>query len=681
MLRMWQEERSRVPSALRQLFLVVLISIVLSGSWGSPASSSPPDVLLVTLDTTRADALGCYRNGGDDDAQSTPQLDALARSGLRFERAITASPLTLPAHASLLTGLTPPEHGIHDNGIAVLGEETPTLATLLRDRGYATAAVVGSRVLDRRFGLDRGFDLYDDTMAAEHVGEYGYPERNAEAVTDAAIDWLEKQARPAKSTPMFLWVHYYDPHAPYEAPGDGPGDATARYRAEVQYVDQQIGRLLAAMPNRPRIVAAVGDHGEALGAHGEAAHGLLLHEPTLRVPLILSGPGVPKGEVVEGLVGSRRLAATLLQLTGADAKILGTPLPGIGKTAAKAIDDAVYSETHLPFTAYGWSVLESMTEGSFRLVVGARAELFDLDADPGEDRNVVDEKRREVRRLQGELASFHRAAVARKSSAPIQDPELDAALRSLGYLSGSSGRGPGQPDPKRIDPKAGLELLEELETAKEMLRFGNVQDALPRLEALAERNPENVPLLSHLARARLAFAQAHGESYELGLKAYRQALELNPRLEFLHLGLAGAYRQLNRLPEAEEAYRAALAIDPRNAEAWFGLAEIAYGSGRPAEERKRLEAAVAAEAESSALLVRLAQLEAGDATPEAIIRSGTHLRRATELTPEWSTPWLLLGRWELDHGSKEAGREALQQVIRASPNSREAGQARSWLAE
>jgi tetratricopeptide (TPR) repeat protein len=589
--------------------------------------------------------------------------------------------LTLPAHASLLTGLTPPEHGVHDNGIAVLGEKTPTLTTILAASGYDTAAVVGSRVLDRRFGLDRGFANYDDVMAAEHVGEYGYPERTAEAVSDAAIAWLGGQPRAPGSAPLFLWVHYYDAHAPYQAPGSQGGDDNTRYQAEVRYVDQQIGRLLAVMPNRPRIVAAVGDHGEALGAHGEAAHGLLLHEPTLRVPLILSGPGVPKSKVFDRLVGSQRLAATLLHLTGNDTEALGRPLPGLGPEAAQETASAVYSETHLPFTAYGWSVLESWTEGSWRLVVGARAELFDVERDPLEDRNLVDEKRREVRRLQADLASFHRSVTARESSSPPEDPELDAVLRSLGYLSGTSGRGPGRPDSNRVDPKEGLELLTELESAKEMLRFGNVQDALPRLEALAERNPENVPLLSHLARARLAFAQANGESFEPGLATYRRALELNPKLEFLHLGIAGAYRQIGRLPEAEEAYRAVLAIDPRNAEAWFGLAEIAYGSGRPAEERRRLEAAVAAEAESSALLVRLAQLEGAEATAEAKIRSGVHLRRATELTPEWPTPWLLLGRWELDHGSKDAAREALQQVIRAAPKSREAEQAQKWLAE
>ncbi|MCB1009096.1 MAG: sulfatase, partial [Acidobacteria bacterium] len=215
----------------------------------------PPDLLLITLDTTRADALGVYGA-----ARPTPVLDRLAASGARYLRALAPTPLTLPSHASLLTGLDPVEHGVRGNGGDALPVGISTLAERLRAAGWATEAVVGSRVLDRRFGLDRGFDGYDDRMVAERVGEFGEAERDAASVVDAA---LAAAGRAVADRPLFLWAHFYDPHAPYEGAGD---DARGRYLAEVARVDREIGRLLerlAAMRPRPRVVAAVGDHGEA----------------------------------------------------------------------------------------------------------------------------------------------------------------------------------------------------------------------------------------------------------------------------------------------------------------------------------------------------------------------------------------------------------------------------------
>ncbi|MGH9464821.1 MAG: sulfatase, partial [Thermoanaerobaculia bacterium] len=356
-----------------------------------PASpSGPPErpsLLLVTLDTTRADHLGAY----GATAAKTPVLDALARRGARWAQALTASPLTLPAHCSLLTGLQPPEHGVRDNGVAALPAEVPTLATALAEHGYVTAAVVASRVLDRRFGLDRGFATYDDRMVAESVGQYGYPERDARAVTDAALAWLAgREGDPgAAERPWFLWVHYYDPHAPYRPPAAASLATEAeRYAGEISWVDEQLERLLAALPaaGAATLVAVVGDHGESLGEHGETGHGIFLHQPSLRVPLLIAGPGVAPGTVVSETVATSRLAATLLGLlgSGAAAAPFGPPLPGIGLDASQAGDAAVYSETLLPATAYGWSALKAITDGEWRLVVAPRPQLYDLGADPGE---------------------------------------------------------------------------------------------------------------------------------------------------------------------------------------------------------------------------------------------------------------------------------------------------------
>ena len=302
------------------LLLGGAVGAALSAGTPPPAApnQAPPDrgprpanLVLLTLDTTRADRLGSYGHRG----ARTPVLDRLAARGVRYANAWAPTPLTLPSHATLLTGLLPPEHGLRDNGIAVLPAKLPTLATVLAARGYATGAFVSSRVLDARFGLGRGFAVYDDRMAAERVGEYGYPERSAAAVTNAAVKWL---AGLGGARPFFLWVHYYDPHAPYE-----PLPEFAHmnpYDAELAAVDREIGRLLAALPggDRGHVVAAVGDHGESLGEHGERTHGLFLYRSALEVPLIVAVPGASGASAVERPVATQDLAGHLLDLLGVE---------------------------------------------------------------------------------------------------------------------------------------------------------------------------------------------------------------------------------------------------------------------------------------------------------------------------------------------------------------------------
>ncbi len=355
----------RLP-ALGLLGLLPFFSLALGGA---PAAAEPPNVLLLTLDTTRADALGAYdlKKAGGREAR-TPVLDGLAARGVRWARAITPAPLTLPAHASLFTGLAPPEHGVRANGSDVLSRKMPTLAEAYGSRGYATAGFVASTVLDRNFGLARGFGRYGDRMT-DNV-------RMAREMTDAALEWLGRQGA---GKPLFLWVHYYDPHAPYSPPGMDPKASPAqRYAGEVAFMDREIGRLLAALPGGAGrwLIAAVGDHGESLGEHREDGHGIFLYQATLHVPLLLAGPGVPRGKVVEEAVSTRRLASTLLRLTGAGKAALpfGRPLPGLPGSNSGAARP-VYAETRYPLSAYGWSPLESVFDGRFKLIVAPRPEL------------------------------------------------------------------------------------------------------------------------------------------------------------------------------------------------------------------------------------------------------------------------------------------------------------------
>ncbi len=644
-----------------------LLALLLAAAW-TPATPSvaepapaqaevgpkPPSLVLLTLDTTRSDHLGAYGAAG----AATPVLDALAARGTRYARAIAPSPLTLPAHASLLTGLDPPEHGVRENGTAILPPDLPTLATAFRRRGYATGAFVASRVLDRRFGLDRGFDTYDDRMAAERLGQYGYPERDAGAVTSAALDWA---SRLPSEKPYFLWAHYYDPHAPYQPPGPRPGSDQQAYAKEIAYVDREIGRLLAGLPAGQRLVAAVADHGEMLGEHGESGHGIFLYRAALEVPLIVAGPGVPAGEVVEETVAARRLAPTLLALAGAGGPELpGTSLPGLG---VESVPRPVYSEARMPASAYGWASLQAITDGRWRLIKAPRPELYDVAADPDEAHNLLAEigraggaptqHRVQARRLRSLLAELEAGFERRRAAAPTPDPELEAQLRSLGYLSATPG------EEGTIDPKDGVRLLAELEQATQALATGDAGRAVAILESLVARNPRNVPFRSRLAGAQLEAGRA-----DAALATYRAAVELNPRLDFLHRNLADAYFHLGRFDEARREYQLTLELNPRFAVAWLRLAELAARPGQPAEERRLLLEAVAAGTASVAILSRLGQVEIAAGEPEA---AEAHLARAASLAPAWSLPWLLRGEAAEARGELDAAAEHYRRAAAAAP--------------
>ena len=602
--------------------LAALLALLAAPSTATPPD--PPSLILLTLDTTRADHVGRIVAG----RPLTPHLDALARSGTRFSRALTASPLTLPAHCTLMTGLDPPAHGVRDNGISALPPDLPTLASVLSARGYATAAFVSSRVLDRRFGLARAFEVYDDDAVAEDVGGQGYPERDAVAVTEAALAWI---ARAVPGRPFFLWVHYYDPHAPYEPHGlPSSAPAAARYAGEVASVDREAGRLLAALPRaaRGRVVAVAGDHGEMLGEHGEKEHGVFLYRAALEVPLILSGPGVPAGRSVDRVIGTRALAATLLTLLGfdADARAFGhgLPLDDAGKGIAAS---PVYSESSLPATAYGWSPLRAATDDRYRLVVAPRPELYDLPADPAESRNILAEQPEAVRRLRNAIAAAERNA--RPATPAPAAAELAESLRRLGYLSGSSSRAGG------MDPKDGISLLAEFEQARTWTRQGRNREAVVKLRDLVGRSAGNVPFLARLGEAQVSIGET-----EAGLATFRQAIALNPQLDFLHAHLAQLYAAAGRRKEARAEYEAALALNPRSAPAWLGLAEIASREGPAGEELRFLRRGEAAGANSAAIFARLAQIElpAGD-----LAGARRHAEAAVRLAPGFAAAWWVAG--------------------------------------
>jgi len=634
----WCAQRTLHRAALGLFFVLALAS--------APAAAAPPNVLLLTLDTTRADALGAH----------TPVLNGLAARGVRWTQAITPTPLTLPAHSSLFTGLVPPEHGVQVNLTEVLPRDVPTLAEAFTARGYRTAGLMASLILDQRFGLARGFQHYDDKVPGEPVNE-----RNARQMTDAALEWLKRQpgGKPPGGKPLFLWVHYFDPHDPYRPPGVDPkaGDAQ-RYAGEVAFMDREIGRLLAALPGGAErwLIAAVADHGESLGEHGERNHGLFLYQATVHVPLILAGPGVPRGKAVETVASTSRLAATLLRLTGNGqaAGPFGEGLPGLPGGAV----GPVYLASRYTLTAYGWSPLEGMTDGRFKLIVAPRPELYDLAADPGETRNLLTDhntdQREPARRLKGALAAARRSFKVHAKTADTVDPELARSLESLGYISGSGAGGKGT-----LDPKDGVPLLAELAAAQELMQKGNPRAAVATLTRLVQRNPGSFLFLTALASAQLASGDG-----DAAIATYRRAAQENPRRDDSHRNLADAYARLGRPEEARKEYELALALNPRSATPWLGLADLAQKAGRPAEVRRLLNQAVDAGTQSVAVLMRLAEVEARAGDGAA---AEHHFQQAADLAPDRLPAWMALGKIAESQGKLDRALQLYLKAAQADP--------------
>ena len=477
-----------------------MLALALAGCTRDAAAPKgpPPSVLLITIDTLRADRLGAY---GDTLAR-TPHMDALARAGVSFARAFTPAPLTLPAHASLMTGLLPPQHGVRGNGGFALGKDHATLAEALRARGLRTGAFVGGFPLERRFGLARGFDHYGDVFDRAPGIHFDFAERRADRVVEEALSWLAGQAGP-----VFAWVHVFDPHAPYDAP---PDFRTADpYRGEIAFTDKALGALLTAWDARPgpSFTALTADHGEAFGEHGEESHSLFVYDTTLRVPLVLRGPGLPAGRRLETPVGLADLAATLVaRVDGAVTPEGASPPPRLpGRDlledlrAPSSSPAPLYAETLSPRLDFGWSDLRALRDGRYKYVRAPRPELYDVLADPGETRDLSAREPAVRERLRSALESMLRRLGDREvRTAP--DSEAAERLRALGYVQGPGGAG------SAADPKDKVDVA--LRIARATGPFASQEEAARVYRDIVSRDPENPLVNLRLADALLRAGRA-----------------------------------------------------------------------------------------------------------------------------------------------------------------------------
>lgn len=582
---------------------------------GGGRSPRARHLLLVTLDTTRADRLGCYGHPGAE----TPTLDRLAAAGVRFATAYTSAPVTLPAHASILTGRYPPTHGVRDNGKFTLSDDALTLAEVLHDAGFRTGAFVSAVVLARMFGTAQGFEHYDDRAINTRVADHGIQDRPANYTTDAAIEWLS--GLDLATERIFLWIHYFDPHLPHDPPEPFRSRHGDLYDAEIAFADAEIGRLLDYIGQLSApgdvLVAVMGDHGEALGEHGEVTHGIFIYDATVRVPLILGHPSLPAGRVVTNPVSVVDVMPTVLGLLGVAAP------PADGQDLSPLIasvppDDpaprSIYVESEYGHHSLGWAPLYGVRRGRYKVVDAPRSELYDLERDPGELTDLAPALPTVKEALAEDLEAFKAASVDARAPAPaVMDDVSRQALEALGYVdSPDIVRRPGAEEP---DPKDAIGYIAARERGRLALGQGRLAEARAALEGVLAESPEDEVTLGMLGIIAL-----HQQRYAEAEGTFRRVLQRRAVSPALLYNLAIATHHLGRRLEAAELLRDAITLDPRFAPAYRLLVTHHQLQADEAIARGDVPAAVRELGEALEQCRRLFEVWYGDPEPLSELR-------------------------------------------------------------
>ena len=654
----------------RGLFLLSLATLALVA--GCSRSATPGDstggarnVILISIDTLRADHLSTYGYA----KLQTPNLDRLAGEGVLFEQAISPVPLTLPAHASLLTGTLPVFHGIRDNTGFVLSGKHPTLAQALGAHGYRTGAFVGSFILDSRFGLDHGFDYYYDNFESEtlETAKLQISERRAEDVMAEARRWISQ----GDGGPFFAFVHLFDPHAPYAAPAQYQAPNRLPYDAEVAYVDSEVGKFVSFLQERglwdASLVILTSDHGEGLGEHGELSHGMFLYDATLHIPLIIKLPGqVGRGRRVADQVRLIDVVPTVLDILKLPAlpEIQGVSLkPAIN--GGELPELAAYSETQLPFLNYGWSGLDSYRAKGEKLIDAPRPELYDLKKDPGETVDLFPQNRpraeqlRQIKQRIAAQATDPSAGSARQSRV---DQQTIQKLRSLGYLAGGGKPQAPEigPNPRLPDPKDRIKLFNTISDAQLASQEGRVQESVALLKQVLSADPtvffaHSVQALNYLELKRPDAALPH-------LKA---TVRLRPEDPGAHFYLAMALSQLGQPDQAISEFEVARKLDPENEAALNNLATLYLAKGQYDKAVALLREITARHPEDVAALVNLGLAQMLQKQPQQAI---TSLERAVQLNPNVPEAHNNLGLLYLELGQTGKAIEHFERALALRPD-------------
>ena len=638
------------------------------------------NVLLVTIDTLRADRVGAYGS----DRGLTPTIDGLAKDGLRFDRTYAHVPLTLPSHASLLTASYPTRNGVHDNGTFRLGESSPTIAAALKRAGYRTAAFVASFVLDARFGLGRGFDAYDDRMLGRG-GDLEIVRRSADQVLEPAYAWIAgdgsaSDRQPpgtavAGASPWFAWVHLYDPHEPYAPPEPYRSRyASAPYDGEIAYADAALGTFLeklrrsGGLANTLVIIAS--DHGESLGEHGERTHGLFAYDATLRVPLVMWAPPRLRSGVVGDTMRLIDVVPTVLDLLA---------LPPLANVDGRSVRPFVAGEQPFDRTASyfealnanltrGWAPLTGVVSERLKLIDLPIPELYDLDADAGEQHNLYASQRARATSLESRLDQIAKGAAPIVPAATI-DADAAARLRSLGYVVSSTAR-PKKSYGSADDPKMLVHLNAALDDASAAFARGDATAAILTLQAIVKERPDFLVAydrLGYILRATgrvdeavrvLDEAVRHGHADSTILRSLGAALRDAGQFQRSAEVLAGLAKsdpsdlqtadelgvtlaRLGRAADAERQFKRVLAASPNAAETWNNLGALYMGAGRAVDAEEALLRAIEI---NPSMATAHNGLGVAFASQGKTDRAVAEWRRALELRPDYADAQYNLNR-------------------------------------
>jgi arylsulfatase A-like enzyme/Flp pilus assembly protein TadD len=634
----------RVSSIAGALILSVVAGVPLLLAAPTPNKShAHPNVILITMDTLRADHVGCY---GDQEVK-TPTMDGLAHDGLLYERAISQVPLTWPSHASLMTGTYPFQNGVQDFTAQPLGTQFRTLAQAFHAAGYATGAVVSSFVLDRSWGLGRGFDFYDDAFAPSSFEQkdLGLVDRLAEESVSRALTWLRRTPR----RPFFLWLHLYDPHSPYDPPEPYRTQYKDHlYDGEIAYADHELGRLVAWLKKdglyQASLIVFVSDHGESLGEHGEREHGFFIYHSTTRVPLIVKPPD---GRQAPGRVAAPveilAVGPTITELAGIhdpiekqfQAKVLPDGKSAPGPSVA---DSGAYSETFYPFSSFGWSPLRAIDIPRYQYIDAPQPELYNLDTDPDEANNLAAQQPAMV-------AIFKEKLKARLQNNPFDrqpagkrtlTPDAQDKLRALGYMAyRSPAASAGEATDKLADPKTKLWEYNTILEAGDAFRANDFARGEELLAKVRQQDAEIYVVPYMLGEAALRQGKSEEATAQL-----QEALKLAPDLDEAMTALARALYQQGDAAGARRWLDQALHRNPQNFRAWYelGWLESKVGDKRAAENAYQKALAIQpnfAFAQRDLGLLQFSQNHYAEAAQ--------HLAKATELGLEEATVYNFLG--------------------------------------
>ena len=565
------------------LLLLALFSLMLIVCKREPQY----DILLVTLDTTRADRIGCYGYSG----ALTPCIDSLAADGATlFENAWTVAPVTLPAHTSIMTGLYPPTHGVRDNGIFRLEDRALTLAEILNKKGYDTAAFVAAYVLNSRYGLAQGFDHYDqDIEKKEERGAGFIVERSADKVADRFIEYMKD--KKTDEGPLFNWVHFFDPHSPYNPPDPFHSALKGRpYDGEIAFMDSQLGRVIEELKQSGRydrtLIIVAGDHGEALEEHGEPTHGIFIYNPTVKVPYIIRLPGGNKaaGSLQNNvsLVDILPTILDFLELSAPD--IQGSSLLPLLRNESETeyfAERELYLETHLPVNTFGWHEVEGLVYKGRKVIYAPLSEMYDLKSDPGETENLAES---DSAGFHGMMNRFLRRRLSLEHALDYElagrmslDSESEERLRALGYVSRGAG---GSGERERPDPKLMIATLGRFIDGVVAEAEKDYPKAESLLTSVIEEDPNNT-----YARVFLGFVQLGDGKPSAAIESFEGAFAVDGSVNAAYF-LGQTYLSLDSTALAREWFERTIAIDPSHPRAHFLLGEVLSRMG---EEQKALE--------------------------------------------------------------------------------------------